>query len=77
MTIMLRDHRKFSDVDMHQINNFRDSGLGPSKIFGILTSKSKCYENVCYELRDIHNKISKQKCQSLGDAATVLVMFEK
>ncbi|KAL4293587.1 hypothetical protein AHAS_Ahas18G0143000 [Arachis hypogaea] len=66
---MLRSHRKVSIVDMAHINNFKDGSLGP-KIFGLLASQSKGYENIGYGLQDIHNKISKQRQQCLGDAAT-------
>ncbi|RYR50395.1 hypothetical protein Ahy_A07g036991 [Arachis hypogaea] len=75
-TRMLHSHRKVPDVDMAHIKNFRDGGLGP-KSFGLLASQSKDYENVGYGLRDIHNKISKQRRQSLGDAATHKKVFSR
>lgn len=58
---MLAAHRKMTDGDILQMNNFRKVGIGAPEIYNSFASQSGGYGRVGFRKKDIYNQIGKQR----------------
>ena len=69
---MLPAHRKMSDSDVMEMNNYRMAGIGTHQIFSSFALKSGGYENVGFRQKDIYNQVGRQRAEHESDCAAAL-----
>ncbi|XP_057432985.1 protein FAR1-RELATED SEQUENCE 5-like [Lotus japonicus] len=71
-TTMIASHRSMGEADILQMNNMRKAGLRGTDIFKSFAGQSGGFYNMGYNLKDMHNQISRQRRWEPSDATAAI-----
>jgi len=68
----LPGHRKFTEADISQIQNFKKVGIRTCQVYGAFANNSERYGKIGFRRKDQYNQVAKQRHQRSPDASTAL-----